>query len=71
MNLIADIGEIKNDDNFKAIIDNRVQDLTIDSDKVDSKVTDQQDRTKLINLHRAEMLMGEAKTDLQKKKLKN
>ena len=62
--------EIKNDDNFKAIIDNRVQDLTIDSDKVDSKVTDQQDRTKLINLHRAEMLMGEAKTTLQKKKLK-
>ena len=62
--------EIKNDDNFKAIIDNRVQDLTIDSDKVDSKVTDQQDRTKLINLHRAEMLIGEARTDLQKKKLK-
>ena len=62
--------DIKNDDEFKAVVDNIRRDLIIDSERVDSKVSDQSDRTKLINLYREEMLMGEAKTTLQKKKLK-
>ena len=62
--------DIKGDNDFKAIIDNRIQDLTIDSEKVDSKVNNEADRSSLINLYRREKEIGQPKNDLQKKKLK-